>query len=418
MNKRQVAFALSLIAAFVMPVHAREGFGFSKKAVNMMRTTPPGFNIAGTRVAVTASSDRSGDADDATTLRRYAEEEILAGDKRLSAAATPEITVRVMLNRLDASETWEQTKKSEYKKVGEKKEWNSKKQKYETKDVYDNVEVTKNVKAVSGSADGTYRITDANGKDVDSGSIAQNFSQKYEDGTGAPARSSVKDDLLHKAAHIVSARLVPTHDRVTVIVPKGSFEALIPLAESGAWDRYLAGVEAVPENRRPDQEAYRQYALAVAKEAVAYTADDIARATELLRESVEHYEKAIADNPNEKIFSEAHSSLFFKDASAPLPRAQQNLVAYQAWKSGPMPAAQSQASNSQTPANLSPPSKTMRNQTVIEMSNAGLPDETIKMAIDSAGATQFDLSAAGLQSLARSGVTKTVIAHMQKTAKK
>ena len=419
MIKRQVALALSLIAFLAVRADAREGFGFSKKAVDMTRTTPPGINIAGTRIGVIAASDRSGDADDAKTLGRHTEEAILEGDKRLSTAASPEITVRLMLNGLDANETWEQKSETKYQKTGTKQEWNSKKGKYETKDVYDNVEVKRNVKVVSGSVDGTYRITDADGRDLDSGSIARKFREKYDDGTGAPSTSVVRDDLLHMAARVVAGRIVPTHDRVNVIVPKGSFEALIPLAESGTWDRYLAGVEAVPENRRPDQEAYRQYALAIAKEAVAYATEDVVRATELLSESVGHYKKAIENNPNEKIFSEAHSSVFFKNAPAPLPRAEQDLAAYLAWKLGPTKAAaSSHATSSQAPANPSRPSGTMRNETVIEMSRAGLSDDTIEMAIDSVAARQFDLSASGLVALAKSGVSNPVIAHMQKRAKK
>jgi hypothetical protein len=260
---------------------------------------------------------------------------------------------------------------------------------------------------VSGSVDGTYRITDARGKDLDSGSIARKFSEKYDAGTGAPSTSTVRDDLLHKAARLVAARLVPTHGRDTVVMPKGSFEALIPLAERGAWDQYLAGVEAVPENRRPDQEAYRQYALAIAKEALAYTTADVARATDLLRQSVAHYKQAIANNPNEKLFTEAHSSLFFQGAAAPLPRAEQSLAAYEAWSSGPTAARPS-----------APAAKAMRNQTVIEMVKAGVADETIEMAIDSVAVAQFDLSDDGVAALTRAGVSNAVIARMRQKARK
>jgi hypothetical protein len=264
--KRQVVFALTLTAVFAVRGDAREGFGLIKKAVDMTRTTAPGVNIAGTRFEVIASHDRSSDGDDTGTLRRYVQEAILEGDKRLSVAAKPEFTVRLVLSRSDMDENYEQETDVEYQRTGTKEEWNAKKQKTETKDVYENVEVNKTITVVTGIVDGTYRITDASGRDVESNFFTQKFSDKYE---SAPTKSTVIDALLHKAARAVAARLVPTHDRVSVIVPKGSFEALIPLAESGAWDRYLTGVEAVPENRSPDQEAYRQYALAVAKEAVA-----------------------------------------------------------------------------------------------------------------------------------------------------
>jgi hypothetical protein len=107
--KRQVAFALTLTAVFAVRGDAREGFGFIKKAVDMTRTTAPGVNIAGTRFEVIASSDQSRVADDAKTLRRYAEEAILEGDKRLSAAAKPETTVagcRICSNRMEKAASW------------------------------------------------------------------------------------------------------------------------------------------------------------------------------------------------------------------------------------------------------------------------------------------------------------------------
>ena len=60
----------------------------------------------------------------------------------------------------------------------------------------------------------------------------------------------------------------------------------------------------------------------------------------------------------------------------------------------------------------------MRNQTVIDLAGAGLSDENIKLAIDGADNTAFDVSPNGLIALSTGGVSKTVIAHMQKKSKK
>src|SRR5205814_271329 len=129
----------------------------------------------------------------------------------------------------------------------------------------------------------------------------------------------------------IAARIVPTQSKVTVLVPKGSFENFIPLAESNAWDRYLAAVEAVPPKRDAESEAYRQYALAVAKEGLAYaTTTDLVRARELLHQAADHYRNAVQSNPSEKLFSEEHNSIF-SSAGAPLPRVEANLKSYEAW---------------------------------------------------------------------------------------
>jgi hypothetical protein len=60
----------------------------------------------------------------------------------------------------------------------------------------------------------------------------------------------------------------------------------------------------------------------------------------------------------------------------------------------------------------------MRNQTVIDLAKAGLSDENIILAIDGATQTQFDVSPDALIALAKSGVSKNVIAAMQKKSAK
>jgi len=59
----------------------------------------------------------------------------------------------------------------------------------------------------------------------------------------------------------------------------------------------------------------------------------------------------------------------------------------------------------------------MKNQTVIDLAKAGLSDENIILAIEGASQTDFDVTPQGLIALSKSGVSKTVIAHMQKKTK-
>jgi hypothetical protein len=60
-----------LLLGLALPALGREGFGFSKKAVEMVRTIPPSTNAGARRVKVTVESDRSDAKDDAQTLNRY-----------------------------------------------------------------------------------------------------------------------------------------------------------------------------------------------------------------------------------------------------------------------------------------------------------------------------------------------------------
>lgn len=408
---RKMIFVVLAAGLFASGAYAREGFGFSKKSITMNRTKPPVTNTPARRVRVTASSDRSKESDDAATLKRYTEEAILAGAGTLATGERGEMTIRIAVDRLDSHETWEEKTEYEYRKTGTKQEWNSKKNRYDTKDVYDNVPVQKNVKVLKATLAGTYDVLDHSNKIIYSGDLKEDFSKKYDEGRNSESPSKVEDDLLHKAANNVASSVVPTHDRVFVIVPKGSFEAFIPLAESNTWDRYLAAVEAVPENRNSSQESYRQYALGVAKEGLAYTTDDPRRAASLLREAVDHYQRAIQNNPGEKIFSEEYNSILSSRIGAPLARANASLAAYEGWTAGKHTGG---SMTSVAKSNSGP----MNNQTLLSMAKAGLTEENLILAIDDADEVAFDTSPNALIALANGGVSKNVIAHMQKRAKK
>ena len=408
---RRLTFLVAAIGVFIAaPGSAREGFGFTKKAVSMNRTNPPLLDIGARRVKVAATSDRASEKDDAATLKRYIEEFVLNGAGTIAPEKEKgEIRIAVDIDRLDSNESWETRRESRTEKTGTKQEWNEKKKKYETKDVYGTVYYDVQVKVVNGSLSGTWELADKSGKDLDGGSINETFKQKYDEGKNSPAPSKVEDDLLKRTAKSIASRIVPTQDTVQVLVPKGSFEDLIPLAEMNAWDRYLAGVERIPPKKDARQEAYRQYAVAVAKEGLAYATADPREALDLLRESLSLYESAVKNNPREEIFAKAYSSLFSTgQAPAPLTRASASVAAFEKWAGGG-PAPVRRASTSSKDA--------ITNQTLIEMAQAGLADENLILAIDSAAAVNFDTSPNALIALAKGGVSKSVIAHMQRKRK-
>ena len=197
-----------------------------------------------------------------------------------------------------------------------------------------------------------------------------------------------------------------------MLVPKGSFEAFIPLAETNTWDRYLAAVQSVPENRSQSQEAYRQYALGLAKEGLAYSTEDPRRANELLQEALKHYQNAIQFNPDEKIFTEDYNSILSSRHGVALTRAQASLTGFEAWTAGKHTGGAITLTASKK--SVGP----MTNQALMDMAKAGLTDENLMLAIDDAEEVSFDTSPSALISLAKSGVSRDVIAHMQKKMKK
>ncbi len=409
--------AVTLFVGMALTADAREGFGFKKKAVDVMRTIPPATNAGARRVAIKVDAERGADEDDARTLERYITEHIVNGGGTV-AESKPEVELNVAIDRLDSHETWETYTEYERQQTGTKREWNESKKKYEDKPVYSNVSVQKERKVITANLSGSYDIA-AKNKDVAHGTLDDDFRKTYGDYDHPPAPSELEDDMLKRAARQVAAQLVPTQERTTLLVPRASFEPLIPLAESGAWDRYLAAVEAMPAKKSPKDEAYRHYALAIAKEAIAYTKDR-AEALDMLRAAQSHYETAASLNAEEELFRKGYTSLLSSgNIGSPLTRVSDSVTRYDAWSAtGGTTRVASTQPVAATPSKPSTAAAGIRNQTVIDLAKAGLSDENIILAIDGAASTQFDVSPEGLIALSKGGVSKTVIAHMQKKSRK
>jgi len=418
MKTRFIVLLIAVVAA--MPALARESFGFAKKAVDLVRTIPPSTNAGARRVKVTVTSDRGDARDDAQTLNRYIGEAILAGAGTLADSGKAEVSVDVTLDRVESHETYDTETEYVRQQTGTKRKWNEKKQKYEEEAIYSSVPVQKSYKVVTASVSGVFDIG-ARNDDVASGSIDQQFREKYGDGESSRAPSEIEDDLLRKAATSIVAHLVPTQETVSVLLPRSTFEPFIPLAESGAWDRYLASVEGVPANRNLKDEAYRQYALAVAKEALAYQAEDRKKALEMLTRARAHLELAISSNGSEELFRKGYVSLLSSgQIGVPTSRLNDSVARYEKWTSGGSVrvASREPVPDYEPEPEPAPSVEGMRNDTVIELAKAGLSDENIKLAIDGAERTAFDVSPNALIALAKGGVSKGVIAHMQKKSKK
>jgi hypothetical protein len=410
------ALSATLLLAIAVSANAREGFGFSKKAVDIMRTIPPATNAGARRVNVVVEAERGADEDDARTLSRYINDHILSGSGTLAEGAKPEVTVDVAIDRLESHESWETYTEYERRQTGTKQEWNESKKRYDSKPVYSSVPVQKERKVLEAKLTGTFDIS-AKNKDAGSGTLDENFRETYGDYSSAPSPSTLEDDMLKRAAKKIAAQIVPTQERVSVLVPRASFEPLIPLAESGDWERYLAAVEAMPAKKSPKEEAFRHYAQAIAKEALAYKKER-AEALDLLRAAQSHYQTAAALNPDEELFRKGYTSLLASNnIGSPTARAAESVARFESW-TGPGAAVRVASTTPVAgPSKSSPGSKSssgMKNQTVIDLAKAGLSDENIILAIDAAAQTQFDVSPEALIALSKAGVSKGVIAHMQK----
>src|SRR5688572_11164788 len=105
---RKLVLLLLAAALFTTEASAREGFGFTKKAVSLARTNPPTLDIGARRVKITATSDRAAEQDEAATLKRYTEEFVLTGAGTMATEKDKgDVRIAVAVDRLDSNESWE-----------------------------------------------------------------------------------------------------------------------------------------------------------------------------------------------------------------------------------------------------------------------------------------------------------------------
>jgi hypothetical protein len=201
-------------------------------------------------------------------------------------------------------------------------------------------------------------------------------------------------------------RLVPTLEEIEVLLAKGSLEAASKLGKSGLWGRMLEELERMPPLPKRRDDAYRMYSIGVAYEALAYEAEDLKAARELLNDAAIHYGQALEMNPQEKYFRE------------PQTRIQTAIVQYaelENWLASCI--REKETKQLQSPrggASSQPQQQTvLTNKEIVEFKRKGLDDENLIEMIKAAKVVQFDLSPTGVRYLLDNGITNPVITAMR-----
>jgi hypothetical protein len=132
------------------------------------------------------------------------------------------------------------------------------------------------------------------------------FGQKHKNDTGTVPNSTedVKQILIHNVVGQIAAKLGNTTTSVEVQVATGDshLDRAAEFLENKLWARALDELEKTPPFEKRDQEAYRQYDLGVAYEAISYTSASADDAKENIFKAAEYYDKAVEMNTKEKYF--------------------------------------------------------------------------------------------------------------------
>lgn len=419
-----VRSTLLVVAALLgaLPAAAKEGFGMmTKKAAAVTRVSPPAVFLMRTKIQVKAVSAKSADGGLAQRLQSQLESELISRDSRLTIEQNrPETLIEVNILQNEAGEQWETREVMKVRQTGKDSKG---------KPIFETYRDNVRYKVVTHSFSASYKVTDLTKKaSLDADSAQVSFKKDFEEGNGAPETFSLEGTAINQVVETIVRRITPTRETMHVLVPKGSLEDLGNLAEAGQWNLYLEALEKRTPSPKPADDAYRQYALGTAYEALGYAADEPATTLKYLEQASVYYGKAVETNPGEKYFSQEYESLLGnllksdKKIPPPLQRVQSALVSYRRLKDfqdnyeSLLASKGAESAKSLDSGGGGGGADAMDNEDVISMAEAGLEGDIILKAIDSAPRHQFDVSPQGLIGLASAKVDKKIILRIQEVA--
>ncbi|HVF58353.1 MAG TPA: hypothetical protein VNJ70_00850 [Thermoanaerobaculia bacterium] len=433
--KARISFCLFVTLLSAGILHAKEGFGIMKKLVTLRRTNPAEVLITGTRIHATAKGKGQDEQEIATQVATRLDSELVQHDARLTLdAQRPQTVVEVTVLHNTFETKWEQRTGIRQEPAG--RDAKGKMQ-------YRQVEVQLRYQVVNHRFGASYTVQDERSKKTlfaDSLDLAYN--EDFQDGHNAPTEADRIAFAVQYTVGQIVYKLTPTEEMLQVLVPKGTFEDFINLAEAGLWSRYSETIEARPALSNPAEEAYRQYALGLAYEALGYGADSTETTLRYLEQSAQHYNSALSLNPKEDFFSKPYEGSFVsavgrvsvntlrgmsgqepiaatrRQAPAPLQRVQAAMKKYQTLlsqneiRTAKASDAGAKALGAASTAGTAAP-QGMANADVIAMIKGGVPEEIVLNAIDSAEQCAFNTAPTGLIELSKAKVGKEVLQRMQ-----
>jgi hypothetical protein len=415
-------------------LQAKEGFGLMKKLVTLHRTNPPEVLITGTRIQATGKGQGQNKQEVATRIATQLGSELVQHESRFTLdAQRPQTIIEVTVLDNSFETKWENRPGTRLDPVG--KDNKGKMQ-------YREVQVTLHYQVVNHRFGASYTVQDQGAKKtLFADSLNVSYHEDFQDGRNAPTEADLVNSAVQQTVGQIVYKLTPTEEALQVLVPKGSFEDFINLAEAGLWSRYSETIEARSALPNPMEEAYRQYALGVSYEALAYGADTTETTLRYLEQAAQHYNSAVSLNPKEDYFSKAYEGSFLSsvgrsslnalregsgqpaiDASrrqvaAPLQRVQTAMKKYQTLLSQNEIRSANEGGVGAKALVAGPGvSPGMTNGDVISMIKGGVPEEIVLNAIENAEECSFDTSPAGLIELSKAKIGKEILKRIQAKA--
>jgi hypothetical protein len=309
---KSIARTASAAALLLLPVCLySQGFGMlGKKAVTINRLLPPTVNLQGKRIRIEASADgvKTG-GDELRSLLKTKLTVLIQKDPRFVLNETnPETILKFTVTNF-YTEKWTDKGlgKSERDLYRGKIEVS-----YQALDVFTHTALdSENLVETAGYQPSALPFTD----------VFNRTTKKVE---AEGSMNECRDQLISDIVDDMAKRIAPTDEPFQAELPGGKkLEPLSNLALTHRWGALEEGAEKMDKFPKPEDDSYREYLIAIAKEAQAYDLtrdfndsvsgkraditpkdadDDFQRAQKLLDEAGALYKEIIGENAKEKEF--------------------------------------------------------------------------------------------------------------------
>jgi hypothetical protein len=407
------AVTLAVVAAFSAHTDAqfRRGMLGDSAEINLFPPVPPALLLPAGTFQVQVKNQSTGPARLLTRLDEAITTQMAENDSRLRAAETKaDMQVTATLTEWTLTRRHGTRYVSETRQIGTK-QVTDKNGKTKTEPVY---EYGRNKPTTIDEGAATIRLEVRKGTQV----LADETTRfTYADDRlveeGPRSTTEVEDTMLDRTAQRAAGLVTPMREPVRVLLARSDeIDKLNDLARTRKWNEWRAALQETRPHRDPKKDAYRIHNIAVANEALAYEATNDDDAQRLLTDASTGMQQAIAAKKDEKYFTEALARISKNSLGLTRLRAMRASIGMRQPAKATTPAAAAPAEKF-SPAKASAQKAPMTNADVIELRKAGLDDDNLIAAIKEAGATQFDLTPAGLKTLLAAKVTNRVITVMR-----
>jgi hypothetical protein len=387
--------AAAMVATLAAADVSAQGWGMRRLDVTLTRKLPSAINFTGNTVKVRLEAKSEGQVPRQVVdiFRSRLTAEVFKDSRVVEDKNAPDAIVDATINEFSSSTTPVQRS-------------------------YFNLQARKNIavnnRIIQGQVRVSYRTLDGRtGKGLDSGNLRFAVQQEFAP-TGEPHRDlfvkrpepfkrlpgneELYQYLVDGIVMEVSKRLVSVDESITVPLPRGKLEPASKLGAASRWGAMLEAAERMSEFPRPEDEAFRQYAIGIANEALAYQETDRGQVQDLLAKAALAYKKAIEAGPGEDVFQTAQNRMATYVDSPPA-----------------VATTGEQAGGNSRGVSLTPAAGAgaMTNQDVIKFAREKFSDDFLLETINGAASVAFDLSTDSLVELKRSGVSERVIKGMR-----